>query len=735
MLIAKNISKKYKKQILYNFSYVFLKNKIYAIIGSSGSGKSTLLSILAGNTKNYKGIVLFQYQNIKHLKNYTFNEVGYVYQSYQLINDLTALQNVLLPIQLKKQSTKTIENKAILLFKKFNIYHTLYCKVKDLSGGEKQRIAIIRALIKEPKVLLLDEPTSALDEINSIILMNYLKTIQSQIIIIIVTHDPKIAVLCDEIIDFNNLKKFNLSQYHEKKPVKENSIHFHKISFLYKKIFSAKKLYSYISTSILSMGLISICLTFVLSDFIDSVVNQTFSSLTTENGKTFQSLKNFEVIDFKKDIQDMNGIYYEGIESSVKENIKMQNYINEIYFNHYLIPISANFIFDNYFSNFDEEIVLFVNQFAQFYIQENNYLKFYFMQKEYYIHIDKVYPSEDDNFYIYCNHLFYLNHFFDSLNIQIIKNTYGYFEKSKMAYDYFMEKKKYRNYMFFLDPLNNMIKIEPLSIARLCDEQIKGLSLNHKYILSDFIHSVIDYNTGFIYLILENNKNIQVVIQHDLKKNQIKATSKCLKEINYTNTIKIFDKEFVLVENIIDDNYAIMYMNCETFNSLNQSIYFAGISYDKNFTIHDSTILSNSFLFQTQSYEVFQYICKFLMFFSIILIIQALIASFFIFSINFLKKRKEAECLLKLGIYKKTICYLFLYEPIINSIHAGLSTLITTIFCQIMIKIIYQQINGKSLTISLSLSLILIIIVLPIIINLCIILIKIICYFKKNNKK
>ena len=121
MLILQNINKKYHRKIIDRFSYQFNKGTIYSIVGPSGCGKSTLLSLISGNNKNYHGKILYKQQNIKKLKNYTFNEIGFVYQSYQLIDNLTAYENVILPFILNNLPINKI--KINILFKEFGIFN------------------------------------------------------------------------------------------------------------------------------------------------------------------------------------------------------------------------------------------------------------------------------------------------------------------------------------------------------------------------------------------------------------------------------------------------------------------------------------------------------------------------------------------------------------------------------------------------------------------------------------
>ena len=292
-LIVKKINKGFFKKVINNFSYEFENGKIYAITGKSGCGKSTLLSILAGNCQNYNGNIYFDKQNIKKMPNYTFLDVGFVYQSYQLLDNLTSYENV--PLEMQNEFNDNIKYKINTLFKKFNISNLLNAKVKNCSGGEKQRIAIIRALIKNPKIILLDEPTSALDARNSEILFEHLNTIKKDKIIIMVTHNQNIADKCDEIIDLNNINKVDLLNFKEIKK-SQNKIKFHKIKFLYQKVFKNKKIYNYFATSILSIGLIGFLLVGLLTSFINSVVNNSFNIFNNKNNITIKMKKNEEHI-------------------------------------------------------------------------------------------------------------------------------------------------------------------------------------------------------------------------------------------------------------------------------------------------------------------------------------------------------------------------------------------------------------------------------------------------------
>ena len=362
MLVIKNLNKTYHRKVINHFSYCFKKNNIYAITGPSGCGKSTFLSIISGNNKSYKGNVYYNDIDIKSLKNYTFNNVGYVYQNHQLIDNLTSYENVTLPLILNNQAISEYKIKA--LFKKYNISHTLNIKVKDISGGEKQRVAIIRSLIKDNEILLLDEPTSALDENNKNILLEHLKEIKKDKIIIIVTHDRDLALSCDEIVNLNSHNEINYKP--KKVKYNERKINFCKSKLLYKKVFKNKKIFNYLSTYILSIGLIAISFSLVISTFINQVVSTSFSMYDNENAITIKAKDNHSIIDFSKnDFSNFKTIYYEGIESSVKEKIKSSNLIDYVDFNLYDIS-NVNFIYDNYLSQYQENFTLSIPSYLSF---------------------------------------------------------------------------------------------------------------------------------------------------------------------------------------------------------------------------------------------------------------------------------------------------------------------------------------------------------------------------------
>ena len=201
-----NISKKYQNQtVLDDISFSLPRNGLIVIKGKSGCGKSTLLNIIFGIVKPDKGKVLINDKNITKLKDKDFasfhtNDISFIYQHYNLIENLSALENVMIPLLIKGEKINKSKTKAIELFDRFNILYLKDQLVSHLSGGEKQRIAILRSLITDCPIILADEPTGALDTHNKIIVMNMLKIVSLNHLVIMVSHDENLVSRYADII-------------------------------------------------------------------------------------------------------------------------------------------------------------------------------------------------------------------------------------------------------------------------------------------------------------------------------------------------------------------------------------------------------------------------------------------------------------------------------------------------------------------------------------------------------
>ena len=167
---------------------------MFFIYGKSGSGETTLLNIMEGLLKPTSGEVLYKGKNIlkftkKEKQKFLRDEISIIFQSFNLINDLTVVENINITMKIKKVFKKEYVDELI---EKYHLKNVLNNKAGSLSGGEKQRLCLIRALISDPSIIFADEPTGNLDEKNSCLLMEELKEISKNHLIIIVTHNMKL---------------------------------------------------------------------------------------------------------------------------------------------------------------------------------------------------------------------------------------------------------------------------------------------------------------------------------------------------------------------------------------------------------------------------------------------------------------------------------------------------------------------------------------------------------------
>jgi ABC-type lipoprotein export system ATPase subunit len=206
-----------KIKVLKKISYKFKKGKIYSLMGPSGSGKSTLLNLISlidrptsGTIKIENKLINFSTQNKNDILR--ANKIGIIYQQDNLLPDFTALENIYLASLAAGVDKKMSLNKALKLLKKVGLLNRSKHYPSELSGGEKQRVSIARALINDPQIILADEPTGSLDQETAKDIFEILKTqINPNRIIIFATHNRFFANKSDcllEIVD-GNIKTIN----------------------------------------------------------------------------------------------------------------------------------------------------------------------------------------------------------------------------------------------------------------------------------------------------------------------------------------------------------------------------------------------------------------------------------------------------------------------------------------------------------------------------------------------
>ena len=203
ILSLQNICFSYDKTpVLQNISYEFEKGKMYCIVGKSGAGKTTLLSLLSGLASPSSGEIIYDDKNVAKIDKYTFRSkyIGVIFQSFNLITKYTALENVILSMDVAGYKTKNKKQRALELLKSVGLDEDeANRRVLKLSGGQQQRVAIARALSYDPDIILADEPTGNLDTETQNEIMNIFRELTNQgKCVIMVSHSPAVASMCDE---------------------------------------------------------------------------------------------------------------------------------------------------------------------------------------------------------------------------------------------------------------------------------------------------------------------------------------------------------------------------------------------------------------------------------------------------------------------------------------------------------------------------------------------------------
>ncbi|WP_372934907.1 ABC transporter ATP-binding protein [Mariniphaga sediminis] len=208
MIRAENIKKSFGPlEVLKGIHLEIPSGKIYSIVGASGAGKTTLLQIIGTLSKPDSGQIFYNDKNVsslseKELSSFRNREIGFVFQFHHLLPEFTALENVCIPAFIARRSKKEAETEAFRLLEYLGLTDRLQHKPSELSGGEKQRVAVARALINKPAVVLADEPSGNLDSANREELHDLLFKLRDDFgqTFIIVTHDDHFAERSDRIV-------------------------------------------------------------------------------------------------------------------------------------------------------------------------------------------------------------------------------------------------------------------------------------------------------------------------------------------------------------------------------------------------------------------------------------------------------------------------------------------------------------------------------------------------------
>lgn len=292
MLKLININKsyvtgKFSQQALNNVNIEFRKNEFVAILGPSGSGKTTLLNIIGGLDKYDSGDLIINNKSTKKFHKtewdaYRNNCIGFIFQNYNLINHISILDNVEMGMTLSGVSSSKRKKKALEVLEKVGLKEHAHKKPNQLSGGQMQRVAIARALANNPSIILADEPTGALDSVTSIQIMELIKEIAKDKLVIMVTHNAELAnSYANRIIEFKDGKLINDSNpinkennRDEKYKIKKTAMSFLTALKLSFNNIRTKKGRTLLTSFASSIGIIGITIILALSNGFDIEINK-----------------------------------------------------------------------------------------------------------------------------------------------------------------------------------------------------------------------------------------------------------------------------------------------------------------------------------------------------------------------------------------------------------------------------------------------------------------------------
>ncbi len=290
MLELKDIRKTYhvgdiETKALDGISVAFREREFVAILGTSGSGKTTCLNIIGGLDQYDSGDLRIKGKSTRDFRDsdwdaYRNNSIGFVFQSYNLIAHLSIVANVELGMTLSGVSREEKPRKALEALEKVGLKEHLHKKPNQLSGGQKQRVAIARALANDPEILLCDEPTGALDSTTSIQIMDLIKEVAKDKLVIMVTHNPELAdQYADHIIRFSDGKIIDDSHPHAERP-KEDQFRLKKTSMKLRTALHlsfnnlyTKKGRTFLTAFASSIGIIGIAVILSLSTGFQAEIN------------------------------------------------------------------------------------------------------------------------------------------------------------------------------------------------------------------------------------------------------------------------------------------------------------------------------------------------------------------------------------------------------------------------------------------------------------------------------
>lgn len=322
MLKLKNIKKTYvsgdeKVEALKGINIEFRESEFVSILGQSGCGKTTLLNIIGGLDRYTSGDLIINGKSTKDFKDrdwdaYRNYSVGFVFQSYNLIGHQTVLSNVELALTISGVSRKERKQRAIKALKEVGLKEQIHKKPNQLSGGQMQRVAIARALVNNPDIILADEPTGALDTKTSVQVMEILKKISKDKLIIMVTHNPELAekyssriirILDGKITDDSDPIEHQKEEKNEDTKKRRTSMKFLTALRLSLNNLMTKKGRTILTSFAGSIGIIGIALILAISTGVQNYINKVEEDTLSSYPITIEE----STVDMSSLMQSMSG--------------------------------------------------------------------------------------------------------------------------------------------------------------------------------------------------------------------------------------------------------------------------------------------------------------------------------------------------------------------------------------------------------------------------------------------
>lgn len=376
MLSLKNIVKEYgaadnKVLALKGVSLDFRKNEFVSILGPSGCGKTTLLNIIGGLDRYTSGDLVIEGKSTKHYNDkdwdaYRNNSVGFVFQSYNLIPHQTVIANVELALELSGVPKAERKQRAAEMLEKVGLKDQAHKKPNQLSGGQMQRVAIARALINNPEIILADEPTGALDTETSIQIMELLKDVAKEKLVIMVTHNPELAEkYSTRIIKLLDGEKvgdtdpFTDEAEHPEKKSRKPKMGFKTAFALSLKNLFSKKARTTLTSIAGSIGIIGVALVLALSNGFNKYMARmqtdtlsTYPLTISENSVDLSTFNELYQNDVKKKYAELDNVLVEEAFSKLRGMLKSNNIsdTSENGFLHYLEQTDENLYYDIQYS-------------------------------------------------------------------------------------------------------------------------------------------------------------------------------------------------------------------------------------------------------------------------------------------------------------------------------------------------------------------------------------------------